>query len=61
MSGRYALVAIGASLGGLAAIRIVLRRGSGAIHWVFDYHVRELPGEDIQFVGVKDPVASDSR
>ena len=42
-------------------IRLVLRRWSGAIHGIFDYHVRELPGEDVRFVGVEEPVASDGR
>ncbi|HEY3214966.1 MAG TPA: trypsin-like peptidase domain-containing protein [Candidatus Eisenbacteria bacterium] len=33
------------------AMKVVLRRWSGGEDRIFDYHVRDLPGEDIQLVG----------
>ena len=35
-------------------LRIVFRRGSASEHRFHDYHVRELPGEDIEQVGAWD-------
>src|ERR1044072_2489007 len=42
-------------------IPIVLRRWSGAVNRVFEYHERELPGDDVHLLGVEEPVAKSSR